>query len=45
LSASIRWAALSSLVMGLVGHCDPWVSISFIRYQRGWFLRRGGGGN
>ncbi len=32
---------MSSSVMGSVGHCDPWVSIFFIRFQSGWFLRRG----
>ena len=40
-SASIRSAVLSSSVMGSVGHCDPWASITFIRFQIGWFLRRG----
>ena len=39
--ASIRSAALSSSVIGSVGHCNPWASISFIRFQREWFLRRG----
>ena len=39
-SALIRLAVLSSSVMGSVGHCDPWASISFIRFQSGWFLRR-----
>ena len=37
----MRSTALSSSVIGSVGHCDPWVSIFFIRFQSGWFLRRG----
>ncbi len=37
----MRWATLSSLVMGLVSNCNPWASIFIIQVQRGWCWRRG----
>jgi hypothetical protein len=40
LSTLMRLAALSSLVMGLVGHCNPWASMFIFWVQRGWCWRR-----
>ncbi len=41
LSALMRSATLSSLVMGLVGHCDSWASMFIMQVHREWCWRRG----
>ncbi len=41
LSTSRKSARRSSLLVGFVGHCGPFVRVSFMQGQRGWFPKSG----